>query len=132
MAEYVDNHLSFPEFIFYFDTEKEIIMTEGTFNTSEGIYVGEKTEIGPDMYKGLAFWSRPSDDKSPHIHIDDWSDSFSIPHGYSSHEDVAFFEMTNAELLETGKMDEPYIEDVQTRLEEKGSQPVITGPYLCC
>ena len=39
---------------------------------------------------GLAFWSRPADDKPPHLHLDDWNDEFGVLIHYSTHGDVAF------------------------------------------
>ena len=126
LRTYEDNHLTFPEFNFAFDTETQEILQDGYFLGSEGINIGEKTPVG-DGFSGLNFWSRPEFNSQgevppPHVHIDDWADEFGFPLGFSSHEDVAFFTRTTGELLVTGRLGETYVEAVQDSLDEVGAR----------
>ncbi|NEP63526.1 MAG: hypothetical protein F6K31_42625, partial [Symploca sp. SIO2G7] len=122
LRTYGDNHLTFPEFNFAFDTGTQQILSDGIFTGPDGLNVGEKTAVG-DGFTGLNLWSKSKPTSSSLIHVDDWSDEFGFPLGYSSHEDIAFLTKTNAELIETGKVGDAYLEDVQTRLDEIG-QPI--------
>jgi len=65
---------------------------------------------------GLAFWSRPGDDKTPHLHVDDWNDDngdgeFGFPIGYSTHEDASFSYKTTQSTIDGGKVGSAYYVD---------------------
>ncbi|MEM8674930.1 MAG: hypothetical protein AAGF83_13805, partial [Cyanobacteria bacterium P01_G01_bin.67] len=62
----------------------------------------------------------------PHLHIDDWSGEFGFPLGFSSHEDVAFLTRTTQQLLDTGRVGETYIDDIQDSLDEIGHRIEVT------
>ncbi|MEL6383139.1 MAG: serine hydrolase domain-containing protein [Cyanobacteria bacterium J06626_18] len=132
LRTYEDNHLTFPEFNFAFDTNTQELLQDGFFLGPEGFNFGEKTPAG-DGFSGLNFWSRPEFNSQgqvppPHVHIDDWADEFGFPIGFSSHEDVAFFTRTTAELIETGRVGETYLDGLQGSLEELGSRVVVSFP----
>ncbi|MEM6839796.1 MAG: hypothetical protein AAF609_23540, partial [Cyanobacteria bacterium P01_C01_bin.120] len=126
----------YPTVNFAFDTETGEILQDGTWDvddnvdlTRNGFMLGEgnpdlRSEVG--VQSGLAFWTRPADDKLPHLHVDDWADEFGFPIGYSSHEDVSFPTETVADLIETGKVGDAYLESVQDSLAERGS-PVVAS-----
>jgi hypothetical protein len=76
------------------------------------------------VQSGLAFWTRPSDDKLPHLHVDDCNDELGFPIGYSTHEDVSFPTETVSDLIENGKVGESYLDGLQDSLDELG-QPVV-------
>ncbi|EHJ13349.1 calcium-binding protein, partial [Crocosphaera watsonii] len=127
LRTYEDNHLTFPEFNFAYDTNTGEILQDGAFMGEEGFNVGEKTPVGDGTFTGLSFFSRPElnpqgEVPPPHLHIDDWSDEFGFPLGFSTHEDVAFFTRTTQQLLDTGRMGEAYIDDVQDSLDEFGER----------
>jgi len=114
------------EFVnFAFNTNDEEILQEGTWNVDDdalfyrnGFNMGEgnpalKGQNG--QQSGMAFWSRPADNKTPHLHVDDWNDEngdgfFGYPLGYSTHEDVSFPYSTTKERIETGKVGPFYYE----------------------
>ncbi|MEL6763481.1 MAG: serine hydrolase, partial [Cyanobacteria bacterium J06607_6] len=132
LRTYEDNHLTFPEFNFAFDTNTQEILQDGDFLGPEGFNAGEKTSVG-DGFSGLNFWSRPEFNSQgqvppPHLHIDDWADEFGYPIGFSSHEDVAFFTRTTAELIATGRAGETYVDNPQAGLEELGSRITVSPP----
>ena len=94
----VDNN-GRPYVNFAFDTITEQLLQTGTWNVDDdnrrfrnGFMMGEGNpdlRSDPSRPPGLAFWSRPGDDKVPHLHVDDWLDEFGFPIGFSSHEDDA-------------------------------------------
>ena len=127
LRTYEDNHLTFPEFNFAFDTNTQQILTDGIFTEPDGLNVGEKTAIG-DGFTGLNLWSKSKETSSSLIHFDDWSDAFGFPIGYSTHEDIAFLTQTTAELIETGKVGETYLDDIQDTLDELGSPILVSFP----
>ncbi|MEL6765477.1 MAG: PEP-CTERM sorting domain-containing protein, partial [Cyanobacteria bacterium J06607_6] len=100
LRTYTDNQdLSrYPTFNFAFDTQTEEILQDGTWDVDDDINPERNGfmfgEGNPDLrgmedaQSGLAFWTRPSDDKLPHLHVDDWNDELGFPIGYSTHEDV--------------------------------------------
>jgi len=108
---------------FAFSTLSEELLTDGTWNVDDndlfyrnGFMMGEgnpalKGENGKQS--GLAFWSRPSDDKTPHLHVDDWNDDngdgeFGFPIGYSTHEDASFSYKTTQSTIDGGKVGSAY------------------------
>ncbi|MEM6352733.1 MAG: serine hydrolase [Cyanobacteria bacterium P01_D01_bin.14] len=128
LRTYEDNHLTFPEFNFAFDTTTRQVLTDGLFDGPDGINVGEKTAVG-EGFTGLNFWSKSKETSSSLIHFDDWSDEFGYPPiGFSTHEDIAFLTRTTAELIETGKVGESYLDDIQDTLDELGSPILISPP----
>ncbi|MEO0834904.1 MAG: hypothetical protein AAFY16_02715, partial [Cyanobacteria bacterium J06642_3] len=131
LRTYEDNHLSFPEFNFAYDIEAGEILQDGYFLVDDGFNVGEKTAVGEAEFTGLNFWSRPEFNSQgevppPHLHIDDWGEEFGFPLGFSSHEDVAFLTRTTQELLDTGRVGETYIDDIQDSLDEIGQRIEVT------
>ena len=132
LQTYEDNHLTFDAFNFAFDTSTQQVLTDGLFDGPEGINVGEKTAV-EDGFTGLNLWSKSKETSSSLVHLDDWSDEFGFPLGYSSHEDIAFLTQTTAELIETGKVGETYLDQIQDSpnqdsLTEVGSPIVVSPP----
>ena len=127
LRTYEDNHLTFDEFNFAFDTNTNQILTDGIFTEPDGLNVGEKTAVG-DGFTGLNLWSKSKATSSSLIHVDDWSDEFGFPLGYSSHEDIAFLTQTTAQLIETGKVGDTYLDDIQDTLSELGSPITVAFP----
>ncbi|MBE9060910.1 calcium-binding protein [cf. Phormidesmis sp. LEGE 11477] len=125
LRTYEDNHLTFDQFNFAFDTNTQEILQDGFFFGPEGINIGEKTSIG-DGFSGFNFWSRPElnpfgEVPPPHVHFDDWANEFDLPLGYRAHEDVAFFTLTTQELLDTGGVGDAYADQL-TNLDEVGAR----------
>ncbi|MEL6777422.1 MAG: serine hydrolase [Cyanobacteria bacterium J06597_16] len=127
LQTYEDNHLTFDAFNFAFDTETKQVLTDGLFDGPEGINVGEKTAVG-EGFTGLNLWSKSKETSSALIHLDDWSRELGFPVGYSTHEDISFLTKTTAELIETGKVGETYLDDIQDTLGELGSPIVVSPP----
>ena len=123
LRRYRDNHIKpvndegQPYLNLAFDTLTREILQDGTWKVDDehsrfrnGFMMGEGNpdlRKIPDSQSGLAFWSRPADDKVPHLHIDDWADelidpdtSEPYPTAFSSHEDVAFIYETTQQLLD--------------------------------
>lgn len=124
---YEDNHLTFDEFNFAFDPETKQFLTDGLFDGPEGINVGEKTAVG-EGFTGLNLWSKSKETSSSLIHLDEWSRQLGFPLGYSTHEDIAFLTQTTAELIETGKVGETYLDQIQDTLGELGSPIQVVPP----
>jgi len=124
----------YPTVNFAFDTATGEILQDGTWDVDDNVDLGRNGfmlgEGNPDLrgeigvQSGLAFWTRPSDDKLPHLHVDDWDDELGFPIGYSTHEDVSFPTLTVADLIDNGKVGETYLDQIQDRLDEFG-QPVV-------
>ena len=132
LRTYEDNHLTFPEFNFAFDTNTEEILQDGFFLGPDGFNFGEKTAAG-DGFTGLNFWSRPEFNSQgqvppPHVHIDDWADEFGFPLGFSSHEDVAFFTRTTADLIATGRVGDTYVDNPRASLDAVGDRITVSPP----
>jgi hypothetical protein len=131
LRTYSDNQdlSQYPTFNFAFNTRTKQILQEGTWDADNepgdlnffrnGFMMGEGN---PDLrgqngvQSGLAFWSRPSDDKTPHLHIDDWNDGngdgeFGYPIGFSSHEDAGFLYKTTQDRIDTGKVGPTYYQE---------------------
>ncbi|MEM7591467.1 MAG: hypothetical protein AAF383_08095 [Cyanobacteria bacterium P01_A01_bin.83] len=131
LRTYEDNHLTFPEFNFAYDTNTGELLQDGAFMGEEGFNFGEKTAIGEDEFAGLNLFSRPElnpfgEVPPPHYHFDDWSDEFGFPVAFGTHEDVSFFTQTTQQLLDTGRVGETYIDDIQDSLDETGQRIVVT------
>ena len=76
------------------------MLQDGTFNVDDDIHRYRNGfvfgEGDPSMrtspttvQSGLAFWSRPADNKTPHLHVDDWNNAtgageFGYPIGYTA------------------------------------------------
>ncbi len=129
LRTYADNHIQpvdengVPYVNFAFDTLTKQLLQDGTWKVDDddnrfrnGFVMGEGNpdlRSVPGSQSGLAFWSRPSDDKVPHLHVDDWNDEngdgeFGFPIGFSSHEDVSFLTKTTQDRIDTGKVGEAY------------------------
>jgi hypothetical protein len=129
LRTYENNHLD-SGVNFNFDTTTQQILQLGDFNAPDGINIGAPNydrESGNDLSqaRGLSFWSEPPRSTTPHVHIDDWADEFGFPVGFSTHEDVAFFARTTAQLLATGRVGPAYQNNVFSPLDSFGS-PVTT------
>mmetsp|Transcript_38298 Transcript_38298/g.86168 ORF Transcript_38298/g.86168 Transcript_38298/m.86168 type:complete len:282 (-) Transcript_38298:68-913(-) len=132
LRTYEDNHKNptddegKPYLNFAFDVHAEEIFQDGTWNVDDnelkyrnGFMMGEgkpsqRKENGSQ--EGLAFWSRPSDDKTPHLHVDDWNNQegvgqYEFPIGFSSHEDASFHYQTTTQRIATGKVGEAYYQE---------------------
>lgn len=124
---YKSNHLD-ENINFAFNHRSEELLQDGTWNVDDdvlfyrnGFMLGEGN---PDLryengiQTGLAFWSRPADNKPPHLHVDDWNDSngdgsFGFPIGYSSHEDASFLYKTTQENIDGGKVGKDYYDETE-------------------
>jgi len=125
LRTYTDNHLS-DDVNFAFDHLAQELLQDGTFNVDDeelryrnGFVMGAGDPSLRSMngvQTGLAFWSRPGDDKVPHLHVDDWNDKngqgeFEFPIGYSSHEDAGFMYKTTQDRIDTGKVGLAYFDE---------------------
>ncbi|MEL6928232.1 MAG: hypothetical protein AAFO95_06335, partial [Cyanobacteria bacterium J06600_6] len=138
LRTYTDNQdLSrYPTFNFAFDTQTQKILQDGTWDVDDDVDLSRNGfmfgEGNPDLrsvegaQSGLAFWTRPSDDKLPHLHVDDWNNELGFPIGYSSHEDVGFPTLTVADLIDNGKVGETYLDEIQDSLDEVGETILVT------
>lgn len=127
LKTYEDNHLTFDEFNFAFDTETNEILQDGVYFGPTGLNVGEKTAVENNEFTGLNLWSIPPTNPQgevppPHLHFDDWGDEFDFSRAFGGHEDVAFFTRDNEELFETGKVGETYVDEVQNNPDEEGER----------
>ncbi len=59
LRTYENNHLTFSEFNFAFDTETNEILQDGVYFGPTGLNVGEKTAVGDGEFTGLNLWSIP-------------------------------------------------------------------------
>ncbi|MEO1353578.1 MAG: PEP-CTERM sorting domain-containing protein [Cyanobacteria bacterium J06635_15] len=113
LRTYTDNHLD-PGVNFNFDTSTQEILQAGSYNEPDGLNLGAPNfdfESGndPALASGLSFWSKPPRISTPHLHIDDWTDEFGFPLGFSSHEDVSFPTRTTQELIDTDRVGAAYL-----------------------
>lgn len=127
LRTYEDNHLTFPEFNFAYDTNTGELLQDGEFTGEEGFNFGEKTAIGEDEFTGLNLFSRPAlnpfgEVPPDHFHFDDWSDEFNFPVAFGSHEDVSFFTQTTQELIDTGRVGDAYNDAIASDLDETGQK----------
>ncbi|WP_413160547.1 hypothetical protein ACL6C3_18715 [Capilliphycus salinus ALCB114379] len=108
IQEFIDNHLTYSQFNFNFDTQTGKILQEGFSDEPNGIDIGEYNPIFDDegnlvSASGLNFWSAapaPEGTPIPHVHLTDFGNDFPyLPIGFRRHLDVAFFTRTTAELL---------------------------------
>ena len=105
IKEFIDNHLTYPNFNFNFDTRTGTILQDGSFGEPNGIDIGELALTDENETEGLNFWSAApigSDGVAiPHVHLTDWGNDYpDLEIGFGSHLDVAFFTRTTAELLD--------------------------------
>lgn len=106
--QFLNNHLTFSDFNFNFDTNTNQILQTGFWDQPDGI------SIGGMRGQGVNFFSVPDsmvdlfpddDDPSPHVHLTDWMDEFpelsqGFTRGGRPHLDIAFFTRTRAEVLD--------------------------------
>lgn len=147
IQEFEDNHLTYAEFNFNFDTQTGEILQDGFFDEPNGINIGEFAVLFDDAgdpigATGLNFWSAApveNGDPVPHVHLTDYGNEFpDLPIGFipprlaagtpnlpvrvRPHLDVAFFTRTQAQLL-----DDPSAGDqlgqrmVATKVSEPGA-----------
>ena len=130
LRTYEDNHLTFDDFNFAFDTNTQEILQDGSSDEPNGIDIGEYKALFDDAGEqtgatGLNFWSAapaPDGEPIPHVHLTDFGDEFpDLPMGFGSHLDVAFFTRTTQELLDTGGVGDAYT-DPLTNLDEVGGR----------
>ena len=131
LRTYTDNHQQpvdssgRPYVNFAFDTISQELLQDGTFDVDDdenryrnGFVLGEgdpAKRYNNGAQSGLAFWSRPADNKTPHLHVDDWNNAsgageFGYPIGYSSHEDASFAYATTSDKIAGGKVGSAYYE----------------------
>ena len=130
LRTYEDNNdkSRYPTFNFAFDTLSQEILQDGTWKVDDdnrrfrnGFLMGEgdaDLRGMPGVQTGLAFWTRPSDDKVPHLHFDDWdldngirgAGEFGFPIGFSSHEDASFMYLTTQNRVDTGRVGKTYFD----------------------
>lgn len=148
LRTYEDNQdpVLYPTVNFAFDTLTKQLLQDGTWDVDDNgrrAFNGFMMGVGnPDLRSepgsqiGLAFWSRPKDDSTPHIHVDDWDLSadvpgageFGFPLGFSSHEDVAFPFRTTQNRVDDGRVGEAYfdaeagVNNLATDLDDSGSR----------
>ncbi|MEM1314655.1 MAG: PEP-CTERM sorting domain-containing protein [Pseudomonadota bacterium] len=126
LRTYIDNHLTYSEFNFNFDTVSGEILQDGAFNAPDGIDIGEYT-VDPDGgASGLNLWSRPPASSVPHLHFDDWDDAFGFPRAFGGHEDVAFFAFTTAELAESPGFNQDFLGRTNFPLDAVGARVSAT------
>lgn len=125
LRKYVDNHLTYASFNFNYDTNTRAILQDGGFSDPDGIDIGEFSQIGENQFTGLNFWSRPLGSSVPHVHFDDWSDEFGFPRAFGGHEDVAFFDFTTQELLDSGRVGADYVGNPNFPLDAPGARMAI-------
>ncbi len=104
IKEFIDNHLTYPDFNFNFDTKTATILQDGFFDEPNGIDIGEYVfDPASELADGLNFWSAaptPNGVPVPHVHLTDWGNDFpDLDIGFGRHLDVAFFTRTTAQLL---------------------------------
>ncbi|MEM7079779.1 MAG: hypothetical protein AAF513_14245 [Pseudomonadota bacterium] len=142
LRKYRDNHrypvddMGQPYVNFAFDTLARRLLQDGTWSVDDdnrrfrnGFMMGEGNpdlRSMPGSQSGLAFWSRPADDKVPHLHVDDWNDDLGFPIGFSSHEDVAFLTKTTQDRIDTGKVGSAYF-DPAAGVNQLASDPGAMG-----
>ncbi len=107
ITEFIDNHLTYPDFNFNFDTKTGTVLQDGFSNEPNGIDIGEYVLIDEanGLAEGVNFWSAApigADGVAiPHVHLTDWGNDFpDLEMGFGPHLDVAFFTRTTAELLD--------------------------------
>ncbi len=130
LRTYVNNHLSYPDFNFNFDTNTMAILQDGFFGGPNGIDIGEYTPDGAGGFTGLNFWSIPDRPVPPHVHFDDWGNEFGFPDGFSDHEDVGFFTLTTQDLLDTGRVGAAYVNNTNFGPDEFGQRMSISAVPL--
>ncbi|MGK7885820.1 MAG: PEP-CTERM sorting domain-containing protein [Crocosphaera sp.] len=105
--EFLDNHLTTPDFNFNFDTNTKEILQTGPSDAEDGISIGGEKTVG------LNFFSAPNpmadlfddNEPSPHVHLTDWGNEFpgltrGFTRGMVDHLDIAFFTRTRTEVLD--------------------------------
>ena len=103
-----DNHLTYSNFNFNFDTQTQEILQDGFFDEPNGIDIGEYTPLFDDAGEpagetGVNFWSAapaPDGEPIPHVHLTDFGDEFpDLETGFGPHLDVAFYTRTRSQQL---------------------------------
>lgn len=125
LRKYVDNHQTYAGFNFNYDTTTQMILLDGGFSEPDGIDIGEFTAVASGGFTGLNFWSRPPASPVPHVHFDDWSDEFGFPRAFGGHEDVAFFDRTTQQLVDTGAVGPDYVDNPNFPLEAFGARMIV-------
>lgn len=105
IKEFIDNHLTYANFNFNFDTTTRTILQDGFYDEPNGIDIGEYVfDPVNGLADGLNFWSAapaPNGVPIPHVHLTDFGNDFpNLEIGFFGHLDVAFFTLTTAELLD--------------------------------
>jgi len=124
LITYEDNHLD-EGVNFNFDVEAQEILQDGVFAEPDGINLGDGARSD-----GLTFWSKPFAEALPHLHVDDWQGEFGFPNGFGRHQDVGFFKRTTQDLVDTGRVGEPYLGEIEAdpeRLEEFGERIALAA-----
>ena len=128
LRTYEDNHLTFPEFNFAYDTNTGELLQDGEFMGEEGFNFGEKTAIGEDEFAWFEFYSLvplliPLAKFLLLIFtLMIGNDEFGFPVAFSTHEDISFFTQTTQELIDTGRVGDAYSEVIASDLNETGTE----------
>jgi hypothetical protein len=138
LRTYVDNHLTYPNFNFNFDTTTGEVLQDGAFTEPTGFDIGEKTPdaSAPRGFTGLNFLSRPERSASgnvppPHLYVIDWAGEFGFPPAFFTgggepREDIAFFNRTIQDFLNNNQVGPEYLDDVVGRENELGQRITAT------
>ncbi|MDJ0661734.1 MAG: PEP-CTERM sorting domain-containing protein [Crocosphaera sp.] len=126
ITEFIDNHLTYPEFNFNFDTKTKTVLQDGRYNSPTGIDIGfsknvsgfPKGSIVTGVPEGIAFWtSGPFPSLGIHVHLSGYGDEFSqLPitfHGLMDFLDISLYTLTQQEALEAVGQDGSSADNVQ-------------------
>lgn len=125
LRTYEDNHLTYSEFNFNFDTTTLEILQDGIYFEPDGIDIGDWSPDGAGGFTGLNLWSKPREEAPPHLHFDDWGDEFGLPPGFNRHRDVAFLTITTQVLVDSGGVGETYVDNPNFGLDEIGQRIAV-------
>ncbi len=105
--EFLDNHLTTPDFNFNFDTNTKEILQTGPSDADNGISIGGEKTVGLNFFSAPNPMANlfPDNEQSPHVHLTDWGNEFpDLPEGFTRgarpHLDIAFFTRTRTEVLD--------------------------------
>lgn len=129
LRRYQDNHLTYADFNFNYDTATRRILQDGGYPDPDGIDIGEYRVVVPgESATGLNFWSRPLGASAAHVHVNDWGNEFGLPRAFGGHQDVAFFGFTTQALVDSGGVGADYLGNPNFSLDATGLRMMITTP----
>ncbi len=126
IEEFIDNHLTYPEFNFNFDTKTNTILQDGRYDSPTGIDIGfaknvsgfPKGTIVTGVPEGIAFWtSGPVPNLGIHVHLSGYGEEYSqLPitfHGLMDFLDISLYTLTQRQALEVVGQDGSSADNVQ-------------------